>query len=183
MRNLRSFKKLNESNEEYFNILDIKEGLESLESQSESYFIINMDDHDPGLDYTENDTEVKITAELSDHPSDYYIEMDKDQISTDLFRQIDTSEETPLFTLSEILKAIDDAIDNNDGGRGFVKSIYTGGCTIDWNVDRGRFTSREFRVTAEIKGKPEVNVVEWDDFVDSVMKELGSRAAGRIIYS
>jgi hypothetical protein len=183
MRHLRSFKKLNEAKDEYFNILDIKEGLESLESQSESYFTINMDDHHPDLDYDENDKELKITTEISEDPSDYYIEMDKDQISTDLFRQIDTSEETPLFTLSEILKAIDDAIDNNDGGRGFVKSIYTGGCTIDWNVDRGRFTSREFRVTAEIKGKPEVNVVEWDDFVDSVMKELGSRAAGRITYS
>ena len=183
MRHLRSFKKLNEANDEYFNILDIKEGLESLESQSESYFTINMDDHDPGLDYTEDDTEVKITADLSDHPTDYYIEMDNEQVASDLFDYLSPSEETPLFTVSEIEKAIDDAIDSNDVGRGFVKSVYTGGCTIDWKVDRGRFTSREFTVTAEIKGKPEVDGIEWDDFVDSVMKELGSRAAGRITYS
>jgi len=183
VRHIRSFKKLNESDDEYFNIMDIKEGLESLKSQAESYFTINMDHHTPELDYSEDDTELKITAELSDHPSDYYIEMDNEHISNDLFAYINPSEETPLFTASEIEKAIDDAIDNNDDGRDFVESMYTGDCTISWTVERGKFTYNEFRVTAEINGTPEVSYVNWEDFVDSVLKELGSRAAGRITYS
>ncbi len=181
MRHVRSFKNLNESVVEYFNIIDIKKALESMENNSESYFIINMDDHDAGLDYYEDDTELRITTELSDYPGDYLINMAGDQVSSDLFDSIVPSEETPLFTVAEIKKAIDDAIDNNDDGINFVRSIYTGRCSIYWKVDR--FSTRQLHISAEIEGVPEIDGVNWGEFVNSVIRELGSSAAGKITYS
>lgn len=183
MRHVRSFKNLNESVVEYYNIIDIKEALESMENNSESYFIINMDDHDAGLDYYEDNTELRITTELSDYPGDYLINMAGDQVSSDLFDSIVPSEETPLFTFGEIEKAIDDAIDNNDDGINFVRSIYTGRCSINWVVNRGRSSTRQLHISAEIEGVPEIDGVNWGEFVNSVIRELGSSAAGKITYS
>lgn len=182
MKHLKGFN-LNESDGKYYNIIDIKDALESISSNADTYFIVSTDDNGIDLDYTESYDELKFEALPSEDKDDYDVEMDTNEIFKDMFYSLEPSDQSPFFTENEIYRAIEDAIVKNKNGYNFFKNIDASSCSIDWHVVRGSNSYREFRVQATLEGKPEVYGCDWDSFVENVMKELGSRTAGRIDYA
>ena len=183
MRHLKTFA-LKESSEDLYNILDIKEALESLHPGGEDYFTVSANNSDGvDLDYSESYDELKFEAVLSEDPDEYSIQMESGYVFDDIIPSLDPSDRFPLFNESEIHRAIDDAIAKNDDGAKFVKSIDCADCSIEWHVVRGSRSYKEFKVQASMNGEPKVSNCDWAAFVDSVMKELGSRTAARIDYA
>ena len=183
MRHLKTFA-IKESSEDLYNILDIKEALESLRPGGEDYFTVSANNSDGvDLDYSESYDELKFEAVLSEDPDEYSIQMGSGYVFDDIIPSLDPSDRFPLFNESEISRAIDDAIAKNDDGAKFVKSIDCSDCSIEWHVVRGSRSYKEFTVQASLNGEPKVSDCDWAAFVDSVMKELGSRTAARIDYA
>ncbi len=183
MRHLKTFA-LKESSDDLYNILDIKDALESLNPGGEDYFTVSANDRDGvDLDYSESYDELKFEAVLSEDPDEYSIQMESYDVLNDIMPSLDPSGQSPLFSEDEISRAIDDAISKNDDGAKFVTSIDCSDCSIDWHVVRGSRSYKEFTVQASLEGNPKVSGCNWSDFVESVIRELGSRAAGRIDYN
>lgn len=183
MRHLKTFA-LRESSDDLYNILDIKEALEGLDPGGEDYFTVSANDRDGvDLDYSESYDELKFEAVLSEDPDEYSIQMESDYVFDDIIPSLDPSDQSPLFSQAEISRAIDDAITKNDDGAKFVKSIDCSDCSIEWHVVRGSRSYKEFTVQATLNGEPKVSSCDWSAFVESVIRELGSRAAGRLEYN
>lgn len=183
MRHLKTFA-IKESSDDLYNILDIKYALESLHPGGEDYFTVSANDRDGvDLDYSESYDELKFEAVLSEDLDQYSIQMESYNVFNDVIPSLDPSDKSPLFSENEIFRAIDDAIAKNEDGAKFVKSIDCSDCSIDWHVVRGSRSYKEFIVQASMSGEPKVSGCDWDDFVESVMKELGSRTAARIDYA
>ncbi len=190
MRHLKNFgsdqspnKLFKESySDEYYYILDIRDALGSLAPSAEDYFIVSTNNMGVDLDYTESSEELKFEAIFSEDRDDYEIETDTDAILSDMLPYVKPSEESPSFTEDEIQDAIENAVVKNGNGSKFVHFVDASDCSVEWHVVRGSSSYREFRVEASLEGKARASGCDWDGFVESVMKELGSKTAGKIDY-